>query len=301
MTKTTYRNAKKEKFTPISNSLLWDKEASLQAKGLLSIFLSNSNDWELNMKEIITRSKNGRDAHYKVVNELIELGYFARVQVVDPVKRQFEEMIYIFSDIKQEVADEIENVKQWVAANGKDLIIEYKVKKEKKVKKETFSDFQETEEKPIPENQYAEDKKAEKQYINNTKRNNTNLNNINFIDDDKRSSQQVRKNSSIQDDKSINLIISNLRESTEEELTDRSFNSVVRKVMDKHSQGKVSSFRDYLVTALIKKIEELELRRAKDQAKEGLKMNSQAWIQEKKQKLEQQPLKQLPFYDWLNE
>jgi hypothetical protein len=71
--------------------------------------------------------------------------------------------------------------------------------------------------------------------------------------------------------------------------------------MDKHSQGKVSSFRDYLVTALIKKIEELELRRAKDQAKEGLKMNSQAWIQEKKQKLEQQPLKQLPFYDWLNE
>jgi hypothetical protein len=92
------------------------------------------------MKEIITRSKNGRDAHYKVVNELIELGYFARVQVVDPVKRQFEEMIYIFSDIKQEVVDEIENVKQWVAANGKDLIIEYKVKKEKKVKKETFSD-----------------------------------------------------------------------------------------------------------------------------------------------------------------
>ena len=163
MTKTTYRNAKKETFTPISNSLLWDKEASLQAKGLLSIFLSNSNDWELNMKEIITRSKNGRDAHYKVVNELIELGYFARVQVVDPVKRQFEEMIYIFSDIKQEVADEIENVKQWVAANGKDLIIEYKVKKEKKVKKNLFPENQETEENPIPENQDAAN-----QYINNT-------------------------------------------------------------------------------------------------------------------------------------
>lgn len=71
MTKNTYRNAKKEKFTQVSNSLLWDKKATLQAKGLLSIFLFNSNDWELNMKEIITRSKNGRDAHYNVVNELI--------------------------------------------------------------------------------------------------------------------------------------------------------------------------------------------------------------------------------------
>jgi hypothetical protein len=185
MTKTTYRNAKKEKFTPISNSLLWDKEASLQAKGLLSIFLSNSNDWELNMKEIITRSKNGRDAHYKVVNELIELGYFARVQVVDPVKRQFEEMIYIFSDIKQEVADEIENVKQWVAVNGKDLIIEYKVKKDKKVKKDPFPDFQETEENPIPENQDAEKKDSANQYINNTKGNNTNLNNTNLEEEEK--------------------------------------------------------------------------------------------------------------------
>jgi len=177
MTKTTYRNAKKEKYTPISNSLLWDKEASLQAKGLLSIFLSNSADWELNMKEIINRSKNGRDAHYKVVNELIELGYFARVQVMDPVKRQFEEMIYIFSDIKQEVADELENIKQWSAANNKDLIIEYKTNK--KAKEEPVPDFQDTAKNPVPENQDAEDTKAANQYINNTKDNNTNLNNTN--------------------------------------------------------------------------------------------------------------------------
>lgn len=117
MTKTTYRNAKKEKFTPISNSLLWDKEVSLQSKGLLAIFLSNSDDWELNMKEIITRFKNGRDAHYKILSELIELGYFARVQVVDPANNHFEEMIYIFSDVKQEITDEIENVQKWANDN----------------------------------------------------------------------------------------------------------------------------------------------------------------------------------------
>lgn len=188
MTKTTYRNAKKEKFTPISNSLLWDKEASLQAKGLLPIFLSNSDDWELNMKEIITRSKNGRDAHYKVVNELIELGYFARVQVMDPAKRQFEEMIYIFSDIKQEVADEIENVKQWVAANGKDLIIEYKTKKDKKVKEEPFTESQETGKNPIPDFQDAENKKPANQYINNTKGNKTNLNKTNLEEEEEKNS-----------------------------------------------------------------------------------------------------------------
>lgn len=182
MAKTTYRNAKKERFTPISNSLLWDKEVTLQAKGLLSIFLSNSNDWELNMKEIINRSKNGRDAHYKIVNELIELGYFARVQVMDPIKKQFEEMIYIFSDIKQEVADELENIKQWSVANGKDLTIEYKINK--KDKKEPLPGNQDADKKPLPENQDAENKDAENQYINNTKENNTKENNTNTEEDE---------------------------------------------------------------------------------------------------------------------
>src|SRR4051794_27580264 len=187
MTKTTYRNAKKEKFTPISNSLLSDSEASLQAKGLLPIFLSNKDDWNINMKEIINRSKNGRDAHYKTVNELIELGYFARLQVVDPVKKQFEEMIYLFSDVKQEVADEIENVKVWAISNGKDLIIEYKTKKDNKAKnneKEPFTESQDTDKNPFPENQDTEIKDTANQYINNTKDKNINLNNTNLEEEE---------------------------------------------------------------------------------------------------------------------
>ena len=43
--------------------------------------------------------------------------------------------------------------------------------------------------------------------------------------------------------KTINLIISNLREATKEDMTNRSFNSVVRKVVDKYNQGKVNSFQ----------------------------------------------------------
>ena len=61
--KESYRNVRRANYTQVTNSLLNDKEATLQAKGLLSIFLSNSDDWEIHMDEIITRSKNGRDAH----------------------------------------------------------------------------------------------------------------------------------------------------------------------------------------------------------------------------------------------
>lgn len=125
-------------------------------------------------------------------------------------------------------------------------------------------------------------------------------NSINSFDDDKRRTSPSGEDSATLNNNSINLLISNFRESTKDELTDRSFNSVVRKVMDKYEQGKVNSFRDYLVTALVKKIEELELRRAKDKAKEQLKATGRERILQRKQQLDEQPIKELPFYDWLN-
>ena len=71
-------------------------------------------------------------------------------------------------------------------------------------------------------------------------------------------------------EKNIDLIIRNLREATNDELSDRSYKAVVRKVVDKYNQGKVNSFRDYLVTALANKIDELELRRNKAEEKQSL-------------------------------
>lgn len=46
--------------------------------------------------------------------------------------------------------------------------------------------------------------------------------------------------------------------------------------MDKHKQGKVQNFRDYLLSSLNAKIEELELRRIKDKAKQELASTSQS-------------------------
>lgn len=134
--------------------------------------------------------------------------------------------------------------------------------------------------------------KKESIKTNSTKNeNNTKYNNINNNDDDKRTS------SALHNEDSINLIISNFREATREDLTDRSFKAVIRKVIDKYNQGKVSSFRDYLATALIRKIEDLELRRQKENAKQKSK-EDKGIIADRLNKMEVKPV---PFYDWLNE
>lgn len=113
-----------------------------------------------------------------------------------------------------------------------------------------------------------------KELINTDKK--TKKNNIKEIDDDKANSvapapKQIE---------SLTEVINSLRLQTKDLLVKRSFDSVLRKVIDKYEQGKVSNFRDYLVTSLNAKIEELELRRIKEQAKESLARTSQSGVSE---------------------
>jgi hypothetical protein len=150
---------------------------------------------------------------------------------------------------------------------------------------------------PYPNSSGTENPSTEKSGTNINSSNinsfNTSNNiNIDYIDDDKRTS------SAVHNDESINLIISNLREATNGELTDRSFKSVVRKVVDKYNQGKVNSFRDYLVTALIRKIEELELRRIKDLGKQKIDQSKKQRTESRLKNLE---IKDLPIYNWLED
>jgi hypothetical protein len=171
----TYLNVRKNNFTMVGNELLNDKALTLQAKGLLSIFISNDTDkFKINMKEIISRSKNGRDAQYKIVDELIKHGYFARVEIREGGK--FVQMIYLFSDNKADVA---EALKKYV--NDENAIINPD-KKKKKAEKAPVPENQDTVKKPLPENQdtefqYTENADTENQDINNTNLNYTNSNN----------------------------------------------------------------------------------------------------------------------------
>lgn len=182
------RNVRKKHYTPVGNTLLNDPQATLQAKGLMGIFLSNTDDWEINMKEIISRSKNGRDATYKVVNELIELGYFARITILTEIN-VFDDMEYIFSDIKEDVIEEIEDLKKWASENNMKLKIEHMTAKEKKktTKKQPLPENQDTgqndvdplPENPVPEIQDTGNADTENQYNNNTNVKKTNNNNTN--------------------------------------------------------------------------------------------------------------------------
>lgn len=99
----------------------------------------------------------------------------------------------------------------------------------------------ETSSEPYPKNSGTENSGTEKQGTNsNSSTNisstiNSNNKNINNIDDDKRTSPSG-EDSTVHNEDSINLIISNFRESTKDELSGRSFNAVVRKVVDKYNQ-----------------------------------------------------------------
>jgi hypothetical protein len=275
--KETYLHARKRGHSVVENALLDDCQLSMQAKYLLIQLCSHrEGEWKVNMTDIIKRSKNGRDAHYTALTELIHNKYVARVKVI--LKGKHDHQVYVFGQVKEDVAETLEDVIKAEESKGFICRVEFG--------------------EPLPENQDTVKSDVEIQNnINNQEQKTnkkTNNPNINNIDDDKRTSPSG-EDSAIHNEESINLIISNFRELTKDDLSDRSFKSVVRKVVDKYNQGKINNFRDYLVTALNAKIQELELRRLKDQAKDNI-------AKKQPEAPDQQPYRQkVPFYNWLEE
>lgn len=184
MSKTTpsYRNVRKSKFTQISNDLLNDEQLTLESKALLSIFLSNSDDWDLHMSEIIKRSKNGRDAHYSALKKLIKAGYVARLEFKQNSNNQFLKLEYIFSDNKEDINEGIKEAQIFAIENEQSIILTYKNLDCQKLESSPKYEEQSNVQNPFPENPYTansntETAYTESQYINNTKSNNTNNNN----------------------------------------------------------------------------------------------------------------------------
>jgi hypothetical protein len=97
------------------------------------------------------------------------------------------------------------------------------------------------------------------------------------------------------------VLINVFRHELREEISDRSFNAVVRKVVDKWKQGKVTSFRDYLVTALSNKIVDLEFRRRKEKAQENIRKSKEQRWKETLEQTKDKPAGEVPFYNWLEE
>lgn len=192
--KTGFRNARRKHFTQISNDLLNDSEITLQAKGLLTLFLSNTEDWKIVMPNIIKRSKNGRDSHYGILDELIYHGYVARLVFKDKETNIYKEQIYIFSDDKIDVQEAINTYKE---STDEDTTLEitYRFKKDKKKRKKQ-SKKENQSKSPFTENQDTDNEDAENQYINNTKRQNTNLDNTNKEEEEINNNMHAREKSS---------------------------------------------------------------------------------------------------------
>jgi len=79
----TIRVAKKKEFPYIQiDKFVIDKDdrISWAAKGVMTYLIGKPDDWEVNVKDLIKRASNGRDAVYGIINELIDAGYIEREQ-----------------------------------------------------------------------------------------------------------------------------------------------------------------------------------------------------------------------------
>ena len=73
-----FRTEKKEDFTIMSNYHFKDKRLSMKSKGLLSMMLSFSDDWQYSLNGLAAVSKEGLTAIRATVQELEDSGYLVR-------------------------------------------------------------------------------------------------------------------------------------------------------------------------------------------------------------------------------
>lgn len=320
--KTSFRNVRRTNFTQVNNEIINDKNLTLEAKGLLTIFLSNSDDWNINMKEIITRSKNGRDAHYRVVKELITQGYFARIEIRGKGKKGFEKMEYLFSDNKEDVVYELEEIKAWAKENDKQIFIEYMDQQDKNKKRKTLLDTgnQDTGNQnadneyagnEYPGNQDIKNTKGNNTKSNNTKVNNTRDNNTNLIKEEEEENIIYNACSdnitylALNDFLQAKKVGAEARKNIIQELINRgieslSINNAIKQynyMMDKIIKGEVdnhNNFAIFFVNGLEMKEEQSKL--SKEHQLEELR-SYQVKLQEKEERKKR--VDRL-YYDWLN-
>lgn len=87
---------KNHNYTTINNTPLKDRNLSLKAKGLLAIIMSLPPDWDFSIKGIIAIVKEGRDAVYSAIKELIENNYCIREQSKSEQNGEFSKFDYTF-------------------------------------------------------------------------------------------------------------------------------------------------------------------------------------------------------------
>ena len=75
-------------FTQVPNILLNDKRVSAKAKGIYAYLLSKPDGWAFHSGVILSELKEGRDAFYAALKELITYGYIKKYQYRSPRRRR---------------------------------------------------------------------------------------------------------------------------------------------------------------------------------------------------------------------
>lgn len=97
---TIIKRGKTADYTIISNIATRDSRLTWKAKGLLAYIMGLPEDWKINIADLATKSKDGRDATARALNELIEMGYAVRKRLIGENGR-FEGYCYTVTDIPE--------------------------------------------------------------------------------------------------------------------------------------------------------------------------------------------------------
>jgi len=82
------RHKQTDSYTIIPNALARDFTLSAKARGVLVAILSLPEDWDLNVSKLVEWSREGKEAIYSGIDELISAGYIRRFQDRDEKGRK---------------------------------------------------------------------------------------------------------------------------------------------------------------------------------------------------------------------
>jgi hypothetical protein len=96
------RKRREKPYTEVDNLVLRNSKITYKAKGFYAMLCSFPDDWVYNMSHLIKISKEGRDAVYSMMKELIDIGLVCRTDKVNKKGHRTGCEYMVLTDVKEE-------------------------------------------------------------------------------------------------------------------------------------------------------------------------------------------------------
>ena len=103
MSKASFIDRRKNRFTQVSNDFIRNRDLSHQARFLLTLMLSHSADFKISVRGLAADAQMNKDTVSKYLNELINAGYVYKETIT--INGKFSSIKYHFSDYKEDISD----------------------------------------------------------------------------------------------------------------------------------------------------------------------------------------------------